>query len=192
MPDKPFPQRKSPRLRGYDYAQSGGYFVTICTAGRAHLFGEIVAGEMVLSKVGEIAHQEMGKIPEYWSGWVDIDLYIVMPNHVHIIVVLVGTARMPSASASHPDMPAETEFLPSVSASHPDTQKRVPTLGNVIGNYKSGVTRSARRMGYTNNGHPIWQGRYHDHIVRNEKSLNKLREYVLDNPARWEEDVFYK
>ena len=115
MPDKHFPQRKSPRLRGYDYSQEGAYFVTICTHNRAYLFGDVVNGEMALSNVGEIAQQEIRKIPEYWPGLVDIDMVVVMPNHVHMIVVLVGTAFLPS------------ENTPS--ASHVDTQKRVHYVG---------------------------------------------------------------
>lgn len=177
MPTPTFPKRQSPRLQGYDYTQNGAYFVTICTAGRAHLFGRVVSGEMMLSRIGQIAQQEMGKIPEYWQGLVDIDLYVVMPNHVHLIVVLVGTAFLPSDPPFPPFKPA-------------DAQKRVPTLGNVIGNYKAGVTRLARQMGY-NTDDPVWQGRYHDHIIRSDAALYKIREYIFDNPARWQDDCFY-
>jgi len=197
MSEKQFPQRKSPRLRGYDYSQEGAYFVTLCTHNRSSLFGDVINGEMLLSSVGEIAQQEIEKIPEYWSRLVDIDMAVVMPNHVHIIVILVGTAFLPSASlpsentssASYTGATVGTTFLPSTDAQKPDTQKRVPTLGNVIGNYKAGVTRLARR--YMGDDCSIWQKRYHDHIIRNEESLNKIREYALYNPARWQDDTFY-
>ena len=177
----PFPQRKSPRKKGYDYSQEGVYFVTVCTHRRQYLFGDVVNGEMVLSNIGEIAHQEIEKIPEYWAGLVDIDLYVVMPNHIHAIVILVGTAFLPSG----------VENIPPTSLQKMDTQKRAPTLGNVVGNHKSGVTRLARRMGCVDGYSRIWQRSYHDHIIRNETSLNKLREYTLYNPTLWADDTFY-
>jgi len=74
-------------------------------------------------------------------------------------------------------------------ASTADAQKGVPTLGNVVGNYKAGVTRLARR--FINDDAPIWQARYHDHMLRNEHVLTRIRDYVLDNPARWRDDTFY-
>jgi REP element-mobilizing transposase RayT len=163
-------QRRSPRLQGYDYSQSGAYFVTVCTHERAHLFGAVADGVMMLSDIGRIAHNEICQIPVYWPGYVETDLFIVMPNHVHIILVLVGTPFLASAV--------------------PDTQKRVPTLGTVIGAYKSGVTRRIRETSREPERR-VWQGRYHDHIIRSEADLNRIREYVLNNPARWMADTFF-
>ncbi len=82
------PQRKSPRLPGYDYAAAGMYFVTICTHQRQHLFGAVHDGEMVLSAAGEIAHRELFRIPDYWRGRVTVDCGVVMPNHVHVILAI--------------------------------------------------------------------------------------------------------
>ena len=187
MPDKPYPQRKSPRLQGYDYSQSGAYFVTICTAGRAHLFGEIVDGEMVLNDYGRTAETCWAEIPDHHPT-ADIDLYVIMPNHVHGIIVIdddiVSSTGGRDVSRPYENADVGTPYMASVS---PKTDQKHPTLGTIIGTYKAAVTRKIH--------HPdlkIWQGRYHDHIIRNEKSLNKLREYVLYNPARWEDDVFYK
>lgn len=170
-----FPQRKSPRLQGYDYRQEGAYFVTLCTKGRAHLFGEIVQGDMQLSSLGIITHQELQHIPYRWQT-VDLDLFVVMPNHVHAIIVLVGTAFLPSAHNG-----------PQKS----DTKNGVPTLGHVVGSYKAGVTRMARQHGVLDDTSSIWQGRYHDHIVCDERSLDYIRRYIVANPARWQDDVFY-
>ena len=181
MSGYPVPQRRSPRLQGYDYAQAGAYFVTICTHNRAHLFGTIVDGVMVLNHAGKIAEDELVSIPEYWPQQVELEAFVVMPNHVHAILVLVGTAFLPSA-AKHP--------APATDTQKPDTQKRVPTLGTVVGNYKSGVTRRVREA----QGEPelrVWQGRYYDHIIRSEAALNRIREYIMYNPARWREDTLY-
>lgn len=173
MPEHSQPERKSPRLRGYDYSQEGAYFVTICTHDRAHLFGAIVDGVMVLSHAGTIAQERWLALPDHHSH-IELDAFVVMPNHVHGIIVLVGTG------------PA----LSGTDNTGADNAGVVPTLGTVIGSYKSGVTRRVREA----QGEPqlrVWQGRYHDHIIRSEAALNRIREYIMYNPARWREDIFY-
>jgi REP element-mobilizing transposase RayT len=161
------PQRKSPRLPGYDYSSNGAYFVTICTHQRTHLFGEVTEQDMILSAAGEVAEQELGQIPAYWNGLVEIDCFVVMPNHVHAVIVMFGA-----------------------NSNNPDTQKGVPTLGRVVNGYKGGATRRIRQL-LNQPEAVIWQGRYHDHIIRNETGLNKIRHYVANNPAKWHEDRFY-
>ena len=89
MNDKTLSQRKSPRLPGYDYSQSGVYFITICTAGRAHLFGEIADGEMVLNDYGKIVQEEWERTPIIRPE-IEIDWYVVMPNHFHAIIFIIG------------------------------------------------------------------------------------------------------
>jgi REP element-mobilizing transposase RayT len=173
MTDKSYPQRKSPRLKGYDYRQEGAYFVTLCTAKREHLFGDVVEGRMQLNPLGMIAHQELQHISERWQV-VALDLFVVMPNHVHAIIALVGVA-----------------FLPDAEKEKPDAKNSVPTLGHVVGSYKAGVTRIARQHGILDETSSIWQERYHDNIIRDERSLDYIRQYVMENPARWEDDVFY-
>lgn len=163
-------QRRSPRLQGYDYASAGVYFVTICTHERVHLFGQVVAGAMVLSPLGQIAYEELGHISAHWHAAVDVDAFVIMPNHVHAIVILVGTAFMPSGRA--------------------DAQKRVPTLGMVVGAYKAGVTRRFRELDGFNVA-PVWQGRYHDPIIRGEADRDTIRAYIAHNPVRWSEDTFF-
>ena len=170
--DKSFPQRKNPRLQEYDYAQEGMYFVTICTHQRIYYFGHIQEDTMQLNAMGVIAHQEITNIRTYWES-VEVDSFIVMPNHVHLIVTFnhaVGTA-----------------FLPSAAQPETDTQKHVPALAHVIGNYKAGVTRRIR-LELAHSKFKVWQTRFHDHIIRNETSLNQIRQYVSQNPALWEKD----
>ena len=205
MDDKPLPQRKSPRLRGYDYAQEGAYFVTICTADRAHLFGQIIDGAMVLNGAGHIARSCWTEIPDHYPN-VELDFYVIMPNHVHGIIVVhddaasstggrdvsrpyenadgVGAARIGQS-----DMPPVANQPPPRIAPPGQIASR-PTIGTIVGAYKAAVTRHVNRL-----IHPdtvtIWQRSYHDHIIRNESSLNKIREYVLYNPARWREEPFF-
>lgn len=161
MSNNPFPQRKSPRLQGYDYSQSGAYFVTICTHQRSNFFGQIVNDVMHLNSWGGVAEDSWAQIPDHFPT-VELDVYVVMPNHVHGILIL-------------DDVP---------------TQK-APTLGVVVGSYKAAVTRAINRQGLNPEQWRIWQERYHDHIIRSDKTLSTLREYVANNPARWHEDKFY-
>jgi putative transposase len=158
------PRRKSPRLANYDYSLSRAYFVTICSYQRISLFGEISESEMQLNSVGEIAAECWVAITEHFPQ-VALDLWVVMPNHMHGILVLDN------------DDP------------HYKHVKKT-TLGNVINTYKGAVTRKLRQLDVLSEPR-VWQGRYHDHIIRDERGLNALREYVLYNPARWEKDKFY-
>jgi REP element-mobilizing transposase RayT len=152
------PQRKSPRLQGYDYSAAGAYFVTICTHQRQPLFGRVEAGAMQLSAAGAVAAVCWDAIQEHYRA-VELDAFVVMPNHVHGILVLSGNTN---------------------------TFKTI--LGRVINGYKGAVTARLRQE------QPdlvVWQGRYHDHIIRDEKSLNRIQGYILTNPERWTEDTFY-
>lgn len=151
------PQRKSPRLQGYDYSSAGLYFVTICTFQRQHLFGEVQETTMHLNEVGGLAAQDWLALPAHYTT-LTLDEYVIMPNHIHGILYL-----------------------------DPTTQN-APMLGTIIGTYKAGVSRKANSI----LPGKIWQGRYHDHIIRHEKVLNYIRDYVIHNPARWQKDVFYE
>jgi REP element-mobilizing transposase RayT len=169
--------RRAIRLQGYDYTQSGAYFVTICTHDRARLFGEVVDGAMALSRAGEIAQARWFALPHHHPN-IELDAFVVMPNHIHGIVINVGTGRALS-----------TESALSIGV---DNAGVVPTvsLGTVIGSYKSGVTRRIREDRQQPEL-PIWQSRYYDHIIRNEQDLNRIRQYIDANPASWEADSLY-
>ncbi|MBL8156342.1 MAG: transposase [Anaerolineae bacterium] len=151
-------------MPGYDYASSGAYFVTICTHQRAHLFGRVESDRVHLSPWGFIAEEELRHVPERWND-IDLDVFVVMPNHVHLIVLFQGDPATPSA-------------------------KPPPTLGHVVGNYKAGVTRRIQHE--LREIYPvIWQTRYHDHIIRTQEGYDQIRQYVVNNPAQWSEDRFY-
>ena len=153
--------RRSIRLRGFDYAQEGAYFVTICTHHRACLFGEVVDDEMRLNANGRLVNETWMGMPRHYPH-VELDTFIVMPNHVHGILVLVGSGLQPA--------PAKMQPLPEI-----------------IRGFK---TFSARRINRSRStpGKPVWQRNFYDHIIRDEVGLDRIRQYILDNPVRWAED----
>lgn len=171
MESKSYPQRKSPRLHDYDYSSAGVYFVTICTARREQLFGSIRDSVLFPSALGGIVLQELAKVGSYWTN-LEVDCFTVMPNHIHLLIALELTQQHGTVSEG------------SSSQAH-------PLLGTVIGNFKAGVTRVAHQQAVIQVGAVIWQSRYHDQIVRSEQALQKIREYVQYNPARWETDGLY-
>ena len=154
------------RLKHWDYASAGYYFVTVCTWNREHFFGEVVGGTMRLSAVGEIARQCWVGIPAHFDQ-ARLDEYIVMPNHLHGIVVIVETRHGASLQT-----PTANQFGPLKRGS----------LQSILNAYKGGVTRICREVPFA------WQPRFYDHIVRNEEDLQHIRQYILNNPGQWEID----
>jgi len=287
-------RRRSMRLKGYDYSQAGAYFVTICTQGRACLFGEVVDGEMRLNDAGRMVVAEWERLPALFPNVV-LDAFVVMPNHIHGIVILtdpaddatdgataigatisgattggaatggattrvapttagddatpvgaglvpalstmarddadpVGADLVPAPSVPVPSTPAQSVPAPSVPApstpaqsvpapsvpapsmpapstpaqsvpapsvpapsmpapSTPALSTPAPTLGDVIGAFKSRVTveyiRGVKTFGWTPFDRRLWQRNYHEHIIRNEEALNRIRRYIVENPIRW-------
>lgn len=165
----------SARLQGWDYGANAIYFVTICTSHREHYFGEIDNDQMQLNEIGLIAHQCWLDIPKYFSN-VILDVHIVMPNHVHGIVII--------------DNPVETPYMGVLDEKiNPVINKKWKpgTLGVIINQFKRIVTINARKI----NPDFEWQTRFHDHIVRNDESFQKIKEYIQENPLRWMDDKFY-
>lgn len=168
-------ERRSPRLKGYDYTQEDAYFVTICTRNRLPLFGKLVHDQVHLNELGELAAACWEQIPQHHAH-VELDAAIIMPNHVHGILVFVDRPN----SGHDGDMSPQESF-----------GKPVPgSLSSVIRSYKAAVTCGIMNA-FPDAEIPIWQGRFHDHIIRTPKSLDIIRAYVLNNPARWTEDTFY-
>ena len=159
---RPWQARRSPRLAGFDYSQPGLYFVTVFTWGREPLLGEVVANEVQLSQAGRAALEVWEALPLRFPA-VDLDAFVVMPNHIHGILVLGGNADL-SPDPARPHLAAVMRAFKSVSG--------------IQGN---------RALGRINQ--PFWQRSYHDHIVRNARELALIRQYIADNPARWETDV---
>lgn len=183
--------RRSIRLRGYDYTQAGAYFVTIVTHGREPFFGDVANGGMQLSAYGRVAATMWQRIPRHFPH-VQLDEWIVMPNHVHGIIVIVGGGDAFSVGRS--DDVATAHGEPIIVFKVPDEECVAPTgpppgsLGAIVGNFKSVTSRRVNRMRKTP-GTPLWQRNYHEHIIRNERELNGIRQYIHDNPARWLDDA---
>lgn len=161
--------RRSIRLQGYDYAQNGAYFITICVHEEKCIFGSVVNHKMVLNEFGIIAHDEWIKSSKIRAE-IEIDECVIMPNHLHGIVFI--------QNQSSPTLTGKT------------TGFKNKSIGSLVAGYKSTVTKQInliRGMPAT----PVWQRNYYEHIIRNEESLAKIREYVINNPQTWAEDKFY-
>ena len=165
--------RRSIRLRGYDYAQPGAYFVTICTHGRECLFGEIVNGEMRLNLYGRIVEECWQTIPHHFDG-VKLDEFVVMPNHVHGILNIVEQRR---GTACRAPTTGTEQF----------GQPRPHSLPTIIRSFKSAATQRVNQSRGTP-GTTVWQRNYYEHVVRGDADLDRIRVYILDNPAKWHED----
>jgi REP element-mobilizing transposase RayT len=177
-PPLPARNRRSVRLRGYDYSQAGAYFITICAQNRHCLFGSITEGAMVLNDAGRMVADCWLQIPDHFLN-IELDEWVVMPNHIHGIVVIVG-ANHHSIVRANDDSP-----LPA-NVSHPTGTAR--TIGSMVRGFKIGVTKWYRKRSVTSK---IWQRNYWDHIIRNESELNRIRQYILDNPMQWEQDSLH-
>ena len=154
---EPRPDRRSTRLRSYDYSRAGSYFVTICAQNRECLFGNVMDDEMRLNAAGAIVQTVWDELPNHYPN-VELDRFVVMPNHLHGIIVIVGAGLKPTP-----------------------TKHGLPEIVRAL------KTFSARRINEMRNtpGVPIWQRNYYEHIIRNDESLHRIREYIVNNPAQW-------
>ena len=182
--------RRSIRLPGYDYRSPGAYFVTICVQRGECLLGQVVDGEMRLSEWGQVASHYWGRIPDHFDH-VQLDAWVVMPNHLHGIIVIAGRGEASPASTSSA-VTLAPGAVPSLDkgAARDASPLQSGSLGAVVGNYKSVTTRRINQL-RDMPGTPFWQRNYWEHIIRNEQSLNRIREYIGDNPARWPEDQLH-
>jgi putative transposase len=172
--------RRSTRLTGYDYALAGAYFITICTQNRRCIFGEVINGEMILNQYGQIAYNEWLKTSDLRPN-VSLDVFVVMPNHMHAIIVMVqendhDRSLAPSAFELRTDQPA-----PFQSPSN--------TVGAVVRGYKGAVAKQLHSLNFEGQ---VWQRNYHDHIIRDEQSYHNISYYIIDNPKKWSEDRFHR
>ena len=155
--------RHSLRLKGYDYSQAGAYFVTVCAHNRMCIFGAVDAAEIRLSEIGRTVGSCWEEIPEHFP--VSLDEWVVMPNHLHGIIIMADETPLATADA----LPVR------------------PALGAIVGGFKSATTKRVneeRRMERS----PLWQRNFYEHVIRNEADLGRIRQYIVDNPVRWAED----
>ena len=187
--------RRSIRLPGYDYRSPGAYFVTMCVQGGECLLGEVVDGEMQLGGWGQVASHYWKRIPDH-SEHMELDVWVVMPNHMHGIIVINGRGEAsPASTPSIDNLRPGAARLQDQEAARDASPLLQPalqpgSLGAVVGNYKSVTTRRINRSRGMP-GTPFWQRNYWEHIIRNEQSLNRIREYIENNPARWAEDQLH-
>lgn len=176
-PNRSFYSRRSVRLRDYDYSQAGLYFVTICTFKMTSKFGDIRAGELILNDMGKLVQDLWLQIPVSRAN-TEIDAFVVMPNHLHGIIQLGDIASEHKRANRSGAEGVATTTLPSGS------------LGATMGQFKSVVTKRSRTLPDPPTS-PIWQRNYYEHIIRNEATLNEIRKYIQENPARWTDDDLY-
>ena len=191
----------STRAAWWNYGWNGAYFITICTRNREHIFGEIRNGEIILSNLGVIANVLWHEIPMHAPN-VDLGDFIVMPNHIHGIVILnkpeskqlnnsLGFDSLKnkenSINAETGIINAETGHALSLPGDNRFQNIGKNTISSIIGSYKSAVTKHANRLGIENG----WQTRFHDHIIRNDNEYQKISDYIVNNPNLWNEDRYF-
>jgi putative transposase len=173
--------RRSIRLPAYDYASPGAYFVTICVRGGECLLGEVVDGEMRLNDWGRIASECWQAIPDHFDH-IEPDAFVIMPNYVHGIIAIADTVGAQHAAPLPPPDPAPLRLL--------RTNVSGRSVGAIVRSYKSAVTKRINQLRDIP-GVPFWQRNYWEHVVRNEASLNRIREYIENNPACWAQDQLH-
>ncbi|OQA16740.1 MAG: hypothetical protein BWY63_02644 [Chloroflexi bacterium ADurb.Bin360] len=187
--------RRSIRLPGYDYSQAGAYFVTLCTQGRTPLFGGIVDGTMRLNEVGTMVQSVWQSMPDRFPS-VIIDVYVIMPNHFHAIVIIDETVGATLVVAQADVATSEgAEPGPALADVAQNGSGTTPGLGNIVGAFKSITTveyiSGVRTLGWQPFERRIWQRNYWEHIIRNEESYARIADYIVNNPANWKTDQLY-
>lgn len=167
--------RRTIRLAGYDYTQSGAYFITLTTKDRARVLGEVTAGRMRLSRLGEIARDEWLKTDTIREE-VELDVFQVMPDHLHAVMFLRGATGGDSGAQAHSRAP-----VPGCGST---LARPARSLGSLVAGFKSAVTVRINTARGTP-GVAVWQRNYFERVIRSQRELQRIREYILDNPRRW-------
>jgi len=206
--------RRSIRLQDYDYSSEGAYFVTICARHRECLFGEIVNGEIVLNEYGKIAEQCWNDMPNHYDN-IALDAFIIMPNHFHGIIFITDNVdnvraihELPLHELPLRELPLHESLLHESplyelslhesslhelplrkSSIQSPLQRRKMLLPKIIGRFKMNAAKQINQIRNTP-GLPVWQRNYYEHIIRNEESLNNIRNYIVNNPSKWYDDEY--
>lgn len=177
----------SARLRNWDYGNSAAYFITICTKNREHYFGNIINAKMQLSEIGRIVESEWLKAFKMRPDMnLIMDEYIIMPNHFHAIIIIGNNKYNSNIDKKRKNAMHRRDAMHCVSAKN-KFGPQSKNLASVIRGFKIGVTKNARQI----NPDFAWQSRYHDHIIRNDKSFKRIQDYIINNPKNWDNDKFY-
>jgi len=176
---------ESARLQNWDYASSGLYFITICTADRQHFFGEVEGGVMQLSEIGEIAKEHWCEIPGNFP-FADLNEFVVMPNHIHGIIVINNAKDVIDGRDAINRVSTNDNTQMHGGVTGPNNPMLSDNLSRIIRWYKGRVTFETRKI----HADFMWQSRFHDHIIRNNESYCRIRDYIRNNPSTWDEDKF--
>lgn len=198
--------RRSIRLPGYDYSQSGAYFVTICVNQRQCLFGDVVDGQMQLNQYGEIVADTYQWLCQHYSH-LHTDEWIIMPNHFHAIMIIDHQSRLntdkPCRGVSR-NAPTTNQRQNANEINHsrnaPTTNQQIDylpnqiikpkPLGRLIGAFKTVSTKKINIL-RDSPGTPLWQRNYYEHIIRNQNGMNNIRQYIVNNPLSWDLDQLH-
>jgi REP element-mobilizing transposase RayT len=194
----------SNRLRGWDYASSGHYYITIVTAGRNRLFGEIKNGEMILNDLGQIVYDEFFKSFELREE-LFLGEFVLMPDHLHAIVILDKSKCECSGHVGmydHVGTGGRVEThgrasLPQPQPPTPQFHRQPQSISSFVAGFKSSTIKRIDdwidsnnvAMAKFNKNNPLWQSNYHDHIIRNETEYRHISDYIIRNPIEWKEDL---
>ncbi len=202
--------RRSIRLKGYDYASPGAYFVTICVQGGECLLGQVVNGAVRLNRFGRVADGFWNAVPPHFARGdaqtIAVDAHVTMPNHVHAIIVIHDQPELvPMASPVPNSPPGDEGSDPDSGETGRDTQGgetqggetpplrstvERPALGQIVAYYKYQTTKLANEM-RAMPGVRFWQRNYWEHVIRDERSYQRIVRYVAENPARWVQDQLH-
>ncbi len=182
------------RVKTWNYNSEALYFITICTNNKEHFFGEIQNGEMILNDIGVIVQSEWLQTPDIRPDMnISLDEFVVMPNHFHAIISIgENEFNLNNFNDGHKllSLAAGAKLSAYLLNEGEATNKFGPqskNLGAIVRGFKSSVSKITRRL----IGHFCWQERYHDHIIRNQEAYLHIQQYILNNPANWQQDKFY-
>jgi REP element-mobilizing transposase RayT len=189
MPD--YRRRRSIRLKNFDYSTHGAYFITICSEHRACFFGKIETDEMQLSATGDIARRCWMNIPVQFKS-AEIDEYVLMPNHFHAIVFLLGE-ESDSINQTQGGVITQTQEglmnqTPTVDGAGRDwilMKCQKLSLGKIIRHFKA---KASKLIHDSSEAQFAWQRNYYEHIIRDDHELDRIREYIRTNPLKWQWD----
>jgi putative transposase len=174
--------RRSIRLPGYDYSQSGAYFVTICAYQRQCLFGDVVDGQIILNQYGAIVADEWQK-SSVIRREIELDAWVVMPNHFHGIVIINNPVGANGRSPLH-------HCYRSPQPGNAPVQMKPKSLSSLMAGFKSITTKKINILRDTP-ATPLWQRNYYEHIIRDRDAMNKIRQYIINNPVSWKIDQLH-
>jgi len=183
--------RRSLRLKAYDYSQAGAYFVTVCAYDKKCVFGEIESGVMRLNANGEVVASEWVRSAKVRSE-IECGEFVVMPNHFHGIVRIVGAYGNTPVSHGEPTKANCYDGADGHDRAYCHTPLRSPSrnLGAMVRGFKGSASRRINEICSTP-GAAVWQRNYYEHVIRNDDDYNRIAEYVANNPQRWMEDALH-